>query len=76
MNIIFKTAKRELSCPATANRSGASDTECANFAFEYRIYLREFEAEFKMASSCESGAQGNCLMQEKSRVENLETLSL
>jgi hypothetical protein len=34
------------------------DTACTIFAFENRSYLGEFEAEFKKALACESGAQG------------------
>jgi hypothetical protein len=45
------------------------------FAFKNRSYLGEFEAEFKKALACESGAQG-VLFDEKTKVENLVTLSL
>jgi hypothetical protein len=44
------------------------------FAIENR-YLCEFEAEFKKALASESGAQG-LLLDEKTKVENLVTLSL
>jgi hypothetical protein len=45
------------------------------FVFENRLYLGEFEAEFKKALARESGAQGT-LFDEKTQVENLVTLSL
>jgi hypothetical protein len=41
----------------------------------YERQKGEFEAEFKKALACESGAQGYCLMK-KPRVENLLKLSL
>jgi hypothetical protein len=41
-----------------------------------RSYLGEFKAEFKKALACESGAQGVLFDGEKSRIENLVTLSL
>jgi hypothetical protein len=53
---------------------GANDTACTIFAFENRSYLGEFKAEFKKALARESGAQG-VLFDEKTRVENLVTLS-
>jgi hypothetical protein len=35
-----------------------NDTACTIFAFENRLYLGKFEAEFKKALARESGAQG------------------
>jgi hypothetical protein len=40
-----------------------------------KSYIGEFEAEFKKALACESGAKG-VLFDEKTEVENLLTLSL
>jgi hypothetical protein len=35
---------------------GVNDTACMIFAFENRSYLGKFEAEFRKALACESGA--------------------
>jgi hypothetical protein len=37
---------------------GVIDTACTIFASENRVYLGEFEAEFKKGLARESGAQG------------------
>jgi hypothetical protein len=37
---------------------GVIHTACTIFPFENRSYLGEFEAEFKKALACESGAEG------------------
>jgi hypothetical protein len=47
---------------------GVIDTTCTIFAFKYRSYLGEFEAEFKNALACESGSQGVLLFDEKNRM--------
>jgi hypothetical protein len=50
--------------------SGVIETAITIFAFENQSYLGEFEAEFKKALECESGAQG-VLFDEKNRGSKL-----
>jgi hypothetical protein len=40
-----------------------------DFTFENRSYLGEFEAEFKKALACESGAQGVLFDEKKTEVQ-------